>query len=385
MHFKRMLPVPQKSFFLFGPRGTGKSTWLKEVFNPQLTVNLLKTDDYLSYSANPSQLRHQVLALPQKSKIVIDEVQKIPALLNEVQYLLFESNHNYTFALTGSSARKLKGKDINLLAGRAATRNMFTLNSNELGKKFDLMSILSHGSLPQIYSCDSRQEIIDYLLSYANTYLKEEIQQEALVRNLNSYHRFLRHMALMNGQVLNLQTISQESSVPRASLSNYLTILQDTLLGDVLEPLHLKAKVKEVSTPKFYFFDVGIVHALRNELKEKSYLTDGSFLENFILNELKSYSHYTNQMWEFNYWGTPSNNEVDFVISSGRKRWALEVKMSKNWKNEFNTGLKVLLAENKITRAIGIYNGDKKLKIDKLEIYPIEDFLELLYLGKFDF
>lgn len=234
MTYKRHLKAPRDSFFLFGPRGTGKSTWMKFDFKPHLTVDLLRSKTFLDLASDPGLLRMQVEALPRGSRVLIDEIQKLPGLLDEVHAMIFDFDGSYQFALTSSSARKLKRTNANLLAGRAIQRQMFPLTSAEMEDDFDLEFALKFGSLPRILGLRSEEECRDYLTSYVETYLKEEIQQEAVVRSLPAYHRFLRHAALMNGQVTNLSNLSREASVPRATLDGYFSILTDTLLGSFI-------------------------------------------------------------------------------------------------------------------------------------------------------
>lgn len=383
MSYKRALEVPSQSFFLFGPRGTGKSTWLRDQFQSNLTVDLLRSETYLEMSSSPEKLRAYVEALSKKSKVVIDEIQRCPSLLNEVHSLIFEFNEDFQFALTGSSARRLKKENANLLAGRAVTRQMFPLTSYELGKDFSVESALRYGTLPRSCNLKKHEDKIDFLTSYVETYVREEIQQEALVRNLQTYGRFLRHAAIVNGQVANLSNISREAAIPRATLDGYFSILKDTLLGDFVEPIHLKAKVKEVSTPKFYFFDCGVVRALRQDLRQPLAEDTGLLLENLILNEIKAFSSYRSMGWEVHYWGVPSGGEVDFIVSHGKKKFGLEVKSSKVWRKEFSQGLRSLLAAKKISRAIGVYQGKERLLVDGIEIYPVEIFLKALWSDKF--
>lgn len=324
----------------------------------------------------------QVEAMPKGSRVLIDEIQKLPALLDEVHALIFDFGDAYQFALTGSSARKLKKSHANLLAGRAIQRRMAPLTSAEMAGDFNLESVLKFGSLPRVMGLKSDAERVDYLATYVETYLKEEIQQEAAVRSLPSYHRFLKHAAVMNGFVVNLNNLSREAAVARSTLDGYFSILEDTLLGSFVEPIHLKAKVKEVATPKFYFFDCGVTRALRNDLREPLGDEKGYQLETFLLNEMRAYSSYSQAGWEFYYWGTPSGNEVDFIIVDGRKKTGLEVKSSRTWKKEFGNGLKTLLEEKKIQRAMAVYTGDRRLKDGGIEVFPVADFCRELFSGK---
>ncbi len=375
---KRFFIEPNSSFFLFGPRGSGKSTWLREVFKPDLYIDLLRSDDFYELSENPGLIRNRVLAFSKKTKIVIDEIQRCPQLLNEVHALIEDFPLQYTFALTGSSARKLKKNEANLLAGRALTRQFFPLTLKELDQNFDLETLLSYGSLPKIITANTDFEKNDYLMSYTQTYLREEIQQEALVRNLTSYVKFLKHLSLMNGQVLNLSNLSRESGIKRSPLENYMSILQDTLLGTIIEPIHLKAKIKEVSNPKFYFFDTGIVNALSGNLGEKLDSDSGTLFETLLLNEIRAYINNSRKNIEIYYWGTPSVNEVDFILTKGKSTIGIEVKYSKKWKPEFAKGLNVLLEAKKISTGYVVYAGAHVEIHGKITLLPIKKFSQML-------
>lgn len=245
--------------------------------------------------------------------------------------------------------------------------------------KFNLNESLKYGMLPQVWNLDSEEEKKDYLVSYVETYLKEEIQQEAAVRSLPSYLSFLEHFALRNAQVINLQNISNETGVARTTLNGYLDILEQTLLGYKLAPIHLKAKVKEVSSSKFYFFDTGVTRALAKNIDNEITQEKGFLLETYILHELKTYSDYFQKRWEINYWGTSSGNEVDFIISRGKERIGLEVKSSKKWDKEFSNGLHTLLDTGRISQAYGIYLGDDIIKKNNVTIFPVKDFIHFLH------
>ena len=251
-----------------------------------------------------------------------------------------------------------------------------------MGTDFNIEDILKYASLPEVLGLKNVDNKKDYLLSYVQTYLKEEIQEEAAVQKLSSYHRFLKHAALMNAQILNLSNISREAAVKRSTLDGYFKIVDETLLGSFVEPIHLRAKLKEVSHPKFYFFDCGVVRALQNRLDEPINEQKGYLLETFVLNEVRAYSEYHRKSWEISYWGTPSKNEVDFIVSEGKANIGIEVKSSTKWKKEYNKGLQALLETKKIKRAIALYLGKDKLKIGEIEVYPVESFCKELHLGK---
>ena len=379
MNIKRLLSIPNQHFFLFGPRGCGKSSWLKDQFIPDLNIDLLKSVQFLELSARPEILSEKVAALPNGGKIVIDEIQKLPIILDEVHSLIFEHRKKIQFALTGSSARKLKRSHANMLAGRAIKKEMFPFVSAELGDAFNVLDAITWGTLPALNQCENVQDKKDFLYTYVDTYLREEIQMDAAVRNLPTYNRFLKHAAIMNGQTLNLSNISREAGIPRSTLDGYFQILQDTLLGTFLEPIHLNAKIKEVSTPKFYFFDCGVVRALRHELDDELGQEKGFLLETLILNELRAYSSYFSKQLEIFYWATPSHAEVDFIVCKGKTKIAIEVKSSRTWKKEFNLGLHSAADSRKLDRLIGVYLGSDPLVSEGIDVWPVETFLSKLF------
>ena len=378
----RILIKPKKSFFLLGPRATGKSTWLKQQVKPDFIIDLLKARDFQKYSTNLNLLSEVIDGNPTFKIIVIDEIQKLPELLDEVHSLIFDSDNELQFILTGSSARKLKKKNVNLLAGRALIRYFHPFSALEIESKFKIDLALKFGMLPQVWNLESEDEKKDYLTSYVDTYLKEEIQQEAAVRSLPSYLLFLEHFALRNAQVINIQNLAGEIGIPRTTINGYLDILEQTLLGFKLAPIHLKAKVKEVTTAKFYFFDTGVVRALAKQLDDNMGSEKGTLLETLVLHELKTYSDYFLQRYEINFWGTPSENEVDFIVSKGKSRIGIEVKASKKWDKSFNKGLDALIAAGKIKQAYGVYLGEEKLKNSNINVFPLKKFISFLHEGK---
>jgi predicted AAA+ superfamily ATPase len=382
MIYKRELTRPDKSFFLFGPRGTGKSTWLEENYPDALYIDLLQNKTYLELFRNPELLNEMIEAI-NPEWVIIDEIQRLPILLNEVHSLIFKHKDKIKFALTGSSARKLKKNEANMLAGRAVTRYFYSLTSHELGTDFNIDHILKYGSLPISINNKKIEDKIDFLESYVETYLREEIQQEALVRNLLAFNRFLTVSAIMNAQQLNLSNIARETGVSRSTVQGYFSILEDTLIGDLLPAFQPRAKVKEVTSPKFYFFDPGVVRTLAGNLRTAlSNDEKGFLLETYIFGELKAANHYLNAGREFYYWRTPSGNEVDFICKQGHDIIGIEIKSSTVWKDDYSYGLNTLLEEKKITRAIGVYLGDKKLKKKEITIYPLSDFLHELHHSK---
>lgn len=382
MSFFRIFQPPTTSFFLFGPRATGKSTWVQRQLKPDLVVDLLRTQVYRDYASRPQLLREILEANPHYRVVVIDEVQKLPELLDEVHSLLFTSENRIQFVLTGSSTRRIKRSPVNLLAGRALLRQFHQFSQIELGGQFRIMEALQFGLLPQIWNLETVADRHDYLNAYVDTYLREEIRQEALVRSLPAYASFLEHFAIRNGQVVNLQNLSKEIGVSRATLNGYLEILEQTMLGARLPPIQLQAKVKEVATPKFFFFDPGVVRALARRLDIPVSEDVGPLLETYVLHEMRTYSDYFSARYEFAYWATHYSKEVDFVVSRGRSRVGIEVKSSRTWHKEFGAGLTTLLQAGKIAAGIGVYLGDEIIKQSEITVYPVDRFIQLLYEGR---
>ncbi len=382
-----LLPPKNKSFFLFGARGVGKSTWIDQALKYDLKVNLLENRTYLELLRDPSLLENKVAHLKPGSWVVIDEIQRIPELLTEVHRLL--EDRKLFFALTGSSARKLKKGGADLLAGRATQKLMEPFSREELQASFDLDRALKWGTLPLIY-LDPENEI-ETLEVYAQTYLKEEIKEEGLVRKLDSFVRFLEVASLLNAQQVNGEAIAREAKIPRSSVDGYFSILEDTLVGFRLPAYQPRAKVKEVSHPKFYWFDTGVARACSNRLTQEldsGWL--GGALETYLFHELRVYNHVYKKLRSIFYYGVPSGMEVDFVIEleAGLRTKKphvvlIEVKLSKKWDRFWNKSMSSLQETGalKVARSIGVYCGKERLTFDKIEVFPVEEFLTELYQG----
>lgn len=379
--YTRSLNKPNYSFFLFGPRGTGKTTWLRNNFKEAYWKNLLLDADYLPLLTDTSILSKEVEALDYGTWIVIDEVQRIPALLNQVHNLISKHGQNYKFALSGSSARKLKRLDSNLLAGRAIERTLYPLTSKELDKDFNLEEVLSYGSIPTII--DNYPHKLDVLTSYVGTYLKQEIQQEALVEDIGSFSRFLKVAAIMNGENINISNIARDSSVARSTAERYFDILVDTLIGFRLPGWQPQLRSKERITPKFYFFDTGIVRACTDRIRDPlSDLEIGKLLETFILHELRSAISYLEIGGSLYYWQTGGGVEVDFIWERGDRIVAIEVKSASTWRRDFSRHLKNLDSyKSKMISRYVVYRGDNILNDDGVEVLPIREFLSRLHSG----
>ena len=384
--YPRLLTLPQRSFFLFGPRGTGKSVWLQQVLDQAaLRIDLLKSGEYLRYKRDPGLLAREVAALEDRNAwVVIDEVQKLPELLDEVHALLFDSGNDCRFALSGSGARKLRRSRANMLAGRALSKKMFPLSMLETGADFSLHDALRYGQLPLSVTTAAEGDKIEFLDAYVETYLKEEIQQEALTRNLDSFYRFLTVAALVNGQRLNISNIAREVGVARSTVQGYFNILEDTLLGWYLPAYRNKVKVKEVAHVKFYLFDCGVQRALAGlHRDEPSALETGTLFETFILNEFRALNAWGSHGAQFYYWRTESGTEVDLIWKRGKQAVGFEIKSSTVWQEKFNRGLNTLLQAGDIQQAFGIYRGERKQQAGQVTVLPYPVALRMAAEGEF--
>ena len=336
----------RKSLFLFGPRSTGKTTLLRAQFDARAIVNLLRSSEYLPLAENPSRLREIVAegradVSTDPPVVVIDEIQKLPVLLDEVHDLI--ETERMHFVLSGSSGRKLKRSGVNLLGGRAWQANLFPLTSAEI-PEFDLGRYLLYGGLPQVYDSEYPEEELD---AYVNTYLREEIRGEALVRNFVHFARFLQVASVCNGQQLNFANVARDTGVPATSVSSYFDILADTFIGFLVLPWRGSRRRKAVATAKFYFFDVGVANFLRGiSTLNRNSSEYGIAFEHFIAMELRSYLSYRRLRTELTYWRTQSGVEVDFLIGSAAAvEAAIEVKASARVSDRDLRGLRALADE----------------------------------------
>lgn len=330
--FNRLIKLPKNnSFFLFGARGTGKTFLLGEHYKAASAfhIDLLDPEANQTYSLRPRTLVEQLAALGKETEwIIIDEIQKIPKLLDVVHKQIESSR--FKFALSGSSARKLKHGGANLLAGRAFVNHLFPLTAREIGERFSLASALAWGTLPRIYSLDSSEDKRDFLRAYTHTYLKEEITEEQVVRRLDPFRRFLIVAAQMSGQILNFSKIAREVGASAPTVQTYFEILEDTLVGFLLEPFHESVRKRQRENPKFYFFDTGVQRALNNtltvELRPQTYAFGIAF-EHFVINEINRLQSYAKKDWRLSYLRTKDGVEIDLIVERpGIKRALVEIK-----------------------------------------------------------
>jgi predicted AAA+ superfamily ATPase len=380
--YTRRLQSPQRSFFLLGPRGTGKTTWLRERFPAAKWFNLLQEREWSRLTRAHELFRHEVEALPDGSWVVVDEVQRLPWLLNEVHDLLSLAPDRFRFALTGSSARSLKARNVNLLAGRALSRRFFPLVGSEVGLDVDVDDLLCFGGLPAVRSEKTIPARIDLLEAYRDTYLAEEVRNEGLVRNLDGFARFLDVAALMNAQVLNATGIARDAGVSRTTVQGFFEVLADTMIGTMLPAWRPRARVKEVANPKFYLFDTGVARTVSGRLREPLHSAErGPLLEAWVLHELRAHVHDASLGGDLSYWRLPSGLEVDFVWQRGDRRVAIEVKASERWRREDGDGLRALGSGVDLDRCVALYLGRDRLKDGAIDVLPFKEFLAELASG----
>lgn len=369
---RRMMPPGRDHFFLLGPRGTGKTSWCAHEYPDALRVDLLNPAVLRRYSAAPEYLMELIAANAKTKHIVVDEIQKLPTLL-EVVHLLIERRTGAQFILTGSSARKLRRQGVNLLGGRASQKFMHPYMAAELGTRFKLSTALRQGMLPVVWGAD---DPISVLEAYNALYLHEEVQMEGLVRNIGGFARFLQALSFSHAAVLNLANVSREAQVSRKTVEGYLEILEDLLLGFRLEVFSKRAKRELAAHPKFYFFDIGVFRANRpaGPLDSATEL-DGAALEGLVAQHLRAWCDYSQPKHSLHYWQTRSRSEVDFVVYGETGLYAIEVKNARRVDIGDQTALKHFAEDYPQAKRYLLYRGDDRLKRDGVLCMSAEEFL----------
>jgi predicted AAA+ superfamily ATPase len=383
--FSRLLEPPTKTFLLLGPRGTGKSTWLSKHFPKAFRIDLLHTEQLYRYRSNPSLIRSDLAGLRSGEWAVIDEAQKVPDLLDEI-HGLYESRH-INFAITGSSARKLRRADVNLLGGRAIRCDFFPLAWAEIKQAALLEACLDYGTLPPVLSDPSYAA--DTLASYVGTYLQEEVAAEALTRNVQPFARFLQVAARHHAQVLNVERVAQQAAVKRRTVDTYFEILEDTLLGIRLPAYRPGFRSKEAAHPKFYFFDAGVARAAAGWIRET--MPDewrGFSFETLVLGELRAFNSYRRKDRRLFHYSVTGAFDIDFVVETKKKVFnrparfvAIEAKASSQWRSEWNGPLATLSGQGSIDAAYGVYLGQKTIVNDTVTVLPFAEFSRRLWSG----
>jgi len=379
--FERRMSLPmsgKETFFLWGARQTGKSTLLRHSYPDAFWIDLLKAEEFRRYMEHPEWLRQEIIKTDVPAIfVVIDEVQKIPALLDEVHWL--HENQNIQFALCGSSARKVKRGQANLLGGRALRYELLGLTSSELNADWDLNRMLNHGYLPRIYLSNQPLRLLN---SYVADYIKEEVAAEGLVINLPVYSNFLNMAALSDTEVVNFSTIARDCGVSSQTIKQYFQILEDTLLGNWLPAYRKRPKRRVAVSPKFYFSDIGVVNFLakRGKLEPRSELYGKAF-ENWCFHELRAYNIYNDLFADLNYWRLAGGTEVDFIVNT--MDVAIEAKASPKILARHLKGLRSLKEDHpNIQRRMVVCLEDKpRITEDQIEILPAKAFARILWEG----
>lgn len=381
--YPRLLKPPAQSFFLLGMRGVGKSTWANLAFPRTPTFNLLDEGLFQSYLRDPSLFGNELRRLSPGQWVVVDEVQRLPSLLNEVHR--FIESQDLRFVLLGSSARKLKQAGTNLLAGRALRRVMYPLLPAELGANFDLAEVLRVGSLPVIWQSQARAESLQ---AYVQLYLKEEVQAEALVRNLPGFARFLPIAALFHAQVLNLAGLARDAGVARTTVQGYLDILADTHLAWLLHGYEGRLRVKERKHPKLYWIDPGVVRGVRREFHPPTESERGVLLEGWVATLLRAYGepdHGLGLRYDALFYWAPAQGqtEVDFLLQRQKEFVAIEVKAKKTLATRDFAGLKAIGELAGVRRRIVVHLGERPFATaEGIEALPVAEFVQDLHAGK---
>jgi len=376
---ERFIREPAGSFFLFGPRGTGKSTWLMSRYADALWVDLLEPDVHRRLAARPERLADLLEGHPDQKTIVIDEVQKVPELLTVVHQFI-EKKEGFRFILTGSSARKLKRSGMDLLAGRAALAFSHPFMASELGTAFKLDEALCRGTVPLVVAA---QEPDATLAAYAMLYVREEVMAEGLVRDIGGFSRFLEAISFSQASLLNITEVSRECEVSRKTVEGYVSVLEDMLLGNRLPVFSRRAKRKLIKQAKFYFADCGVFRSVRPRGPlDRPEEIDGAALEGLVYQHLKAWVDYSDRSNELFFWRTQSGTEVDFVIYGESQFIALEVKNSRKVNRKDLRALKTFRGDYPECTTALLYRGTDRLVVDDVWCLPCEDFLRRLTPSK---
>jgi len=378
-NYPRLFQRPKSNFFLLGMRGVGKSTFIRQSLKTAKIINLLDESLYQLYLSRPGAFAEDLSLVKPKHWVVLDEVQRLPQLLNEVHRLIEEKK--IKFALLGSSARKLRRAGVNLLGGRAVQKWMHPLLPEELGDDFSLDTVLRYGSIPLIWNSKNPKE---QLSAYLQLYLKEEIQAEAIVRNLPGFARFLPVAALFHAQVINVEAIGRDCGVARSTVEGYLQILEDTLIAFQIPAYENKLRVRQRAHPKLYWCDSGIVRAAKRQLEGLAIEERGALFEGFIAQMLKSYRELGRlKCDQISYWSAGKNSvEVDFVMRQGKELIAIEAKSGTDPGKKWFAGLLALKDSVKLKRSILVYTGKRKYRhASGVEVLPVQDFMQ--EIGRF--
>ena len=374
--YSRLIRPPGQSFFLLGVRGVGKSTWARHRLPDARYIDLLDEARYQDYLADPSLFAADLQTATPHSWTVVDEIQRLPNLLNEVHRHI--ENRRLNFALLGSSARKLKASGVNMLAGRALYKTMHPLTAAELGDDFDLNAVLETGTIPLIWDAAERRSVLE---SYVRHYLREEIRAEGLVRNLPGFARFLPVAALYHGQVINISGIARDCGVARTTVQGYLDILEDTLLATRLPAFQPRLRVRERHHPKLYWVDSGLVRALKKLHGPIAPEERGALLEGWVLHLLRAHAEEDELFDDLHYWAPhpATRNEVDFLLRQGNELVAIEVKSQSRYHTGMLPGLRAIAQLQGLVRRVLVYGGKRSFRTeDGIDVWSTDRLLQAL-------
>jgi uncharacterized protein len=377
--YRRLLAPPKGSFYLFGVRGVGKSTWAHAAFPQAHTVDLLDEGLYHTLLTEPSTFAAELAALPRTTPVIVDEVQRIPALLNEIHRAM--ETRRQRFILLGSSARRLKTAGTNLLAGRAVVKTMLPFVPAELGEAFDLERTLRHGALPVVWQAEDPRAALE---AYVQLYLREEIRGEALVRNLPAFVRFLPVAALFHGQAINVSGLARDTGASRTTVEGYVGILEDTLVAFRLPAFEARLRVRERKHPKLFWVDPGLVRAAKRQLGPVSAEERGPLFEGWVLSVIRAHNEVDQLFEDIAYWAPAEAQatEVDFLLRRGREYLAIEVKTRTRVSGDDLAGLEAIGSLPGLRRRILLYLGARRLRTDDgIDIWPLATWLEAVATG----
>jgi len=378
-YIPRFFKAPQQSFFLFGPRGTGKSTYLKMQFPNALTIDLLRPDTFRSFAARPERIIELVHGNPEKNIIIIDEVQKVPQLLSAVHALIEEKLHK-KFIITGSSARKLKRTGIDLLAGRVLLRTLHPFIISELNFEIPFENVLQQGLLPLVVASNNPDDVLE---TYISLYMREEVQFEGLVRNIGNFSRFLEAISFSHASLLNISNVARECQVERKVVEAYIKILEDILLAFKISVFNKKAKRALVSHPKFYFFDTGVFQTLRPRGPlDRPEEISGAALEGLVAQHLRAWISYSDKKHDLYFWRSRGGLEVDFIVYGESGIFAIEVKNSARVRQEDLRSLIEFRKDYPQCKTMLLYRGSEKLYLNHILCLPCEAFFKELIPGR---
>lgn len=375
IYIPRCFKSPDSSFFLFGPRGTGKSTYLKHCCGDALWIDLLRPDVLRRYTARPEDIIDLVRGNPEKRQVVVDEVQKAPEILSAVHSLI-EEKKDLRFILTGSSARKLKRTGVDLLAGRVLLCTLHPFILSELTIKKDFEDVLNFGLLPIVILSKKPKSVLE---TYVSLYIQEEVKAEGLVRNIGNFSRFLEAISFSHASVLNISNIARECEVERKVVEGYVSILEDILLGYRIPVFTRKAKRRLIAHPKFYFFDAGVFQTLRPKGPlDRPFDIAGAALEGLVAQHIMAWRSYSEEKYDVFFWRTPKGVEVDFVLYGKDGIYAIEVKNSRRIRDDDLWPLKAFRQDYPQSKAIFLYRGNERLLKDGILCVSCEEYLRNL-------